>query len=122
MDTDAFIGTPLAKEIAYIVEANSYERSQLWKDYKYETVTLGGRAIYLGHVDESPVYMSLTVVKVEGKYVLFYEPTSMIVSYYLVDEWLNTNYPQCHKAGERRLHSDAQNFHNVVAHCKHIGE
>jgi len=100
--------------VDYVVEANSFEQLTLWKDWNNRVEwedCRGGFGVHVGDVgDLFPVWISLLVAKINGKVVLFWFPTSMVVDYEMCE-----NYIKRHTVNRSyRNLVDAQNFHNVV--------
>ena len=114
-DSDNFVDTELSKEIQYLVEVDSYSKHKLFVEHKLTQVTSGGSMIHVGMFGDMPICMTLSVVKVNEKYVMMYEPTSMVVHYRMVEDWLKSKFPHLFE-GRYRL-TDANNFHNVMLYC-----
>ncbi len=101
------------------VEANSFEKQALWKEYheklEWEDDTRGGPMVTVGTIDNRSVNISLLWSKLDGINVLFWFPTSQIVDYKLIEEWLKENCP-------RELFKDANSFHHVLAYIERYKE
>lgn len=106
-------------------EATSYEKHMLWQEYAQEALKLreGGpdrRIRYpwkeglsgLGHgvgeIDDRPIVLSLLVDTVAGHRILFWYPTSPIVDYVQIEDWLDQTLPNA-KSG------DPMNFCNLLS-------
>lgn len=106
----------------YLVEATSFERYSLWrqhahespdKPYDWQQYNLGyctniadTNILDLGG-DNRPITISLTYAKINGQLIAFWESTSQLVDYDIINRWLTTtfpNIPQC----------DANNFHQCL--------
>lgn len=92
----------------YFVEANSYEKLHLWKDYneKYEWIQdSSGFGLEIGSIGSNmPVFVSFHFAKVNNTNVCFYQATSRYVDHTMVENWIRK---YCNKI------TDANNFHNV---------
>lgn len=103
-----------------IVEANSYELHMLWeenersenpKSWKQDG---GGPLVTVGHLDKMPVCISLFIVRVDSHKVLFFDATSQVVDYRLIDNWMEDNLPESARRKDGFINkSDAANFHNI---------
>lgn len=97
--------------ISGIVEANSCETLYIYTLYKDEynerDGTRGGPLITVGQVDGRPVVISLNVVIIRGHRVMYYNATSQLVDYKMIDEYLEQMWPGVAK-------TDALNIHNVL--------
>lgn len=115
---------------AAAVEATSYEKHQLWRDWSLDYAQMEklptkknrvhweqlGRGFIepIGEINGLPVNISgfwaRLRVKPEdtGTLVLFWEICSRMADYDMAEEWLKENLPNA------KNKTDAQNFHNVV--------
>lgn len=104
------------------VEANSYEQMCIWQDYHKEhgmswNARAQGFLETVGHVGDMPVCISLQTVEIDGHKILFYEATSQVVDYRLVEAWLEKTLPDTARDEGRNGYlnrTDAMNFHNVM--------
>ncbi|MBQ2263221.1 MAG: hypothetical protein II336_17905 [Loktanella sp.] len=104
-------------DVVGVVEANSFETMCLWQNYR------GGRnwvshssgfGATVGTFGGKPVFISLTTATVDGQKVLFIDPTSEVVSWQIIDAWLDANIPSVAKRADGRVNKvDAMNFPNV---------
>ncbi|MGL6229377.1 MAG: hypothetical protein ACRC3J_09250 [Culicoidibacterales bacterium] len=121
-DSDSFVGTELSKLITYVVEVDSFSRHRLIVDTDcVEVISNGGRVINVGMFGDLPVCMVLTVITVNDQYVLMYEPTSLLVHYGMIEDWLKENYPHLFEESRHRK-TDAQNFHNVIHYTDDLND
>lgn len=95
-----------------ICEATSYEQYCLWgqfhNEYGYSWVSSTmGTGKTLGEVDGMPVFISLISHIVNGKKILFIEPTSVVVDWRFIDKYKEENYKDVPS-------SDANNFINLI--------
>lgn len=116
--------------VSYIVEATGFERQTLWNKYKdsvkWDERTTGmmkhaGRLTVQDGDSPStlPVVMGLWFVVIDGRLVLFWEATSQVVDFRMVDHWLCTNLPHLfEKDMGVHLSCDAMNFHHCVQHIQ----
>ena len=106
------------KDVVSVVEANTFEDFTLWEKWhaKVDWVqNASGTGVTVGRLADMPVFISLITAVVNKKKVLFIHPTSQVVDWRLIEDWLHANMPNCTERLEDkvRVHS-AQNFHNVV--------
>lgn len=100
----------LLQEVVYSVEANSFEMMCLYKEYRdqCEWESKGdGFGKMIGKVDNLPVWISVTFIKINGTPVLVWELTSLVADYRLADKFLKS-LPKLIKR------SDASDFYNLV--------
>lgn len=104
------------KDVVGVVEATSFERSCLWernKDRREWKDRLLGYSVHAGKDADRPVVFSISSAIIDGNKILFIEPTSMLVDWKMIEEWLKTNLPKSAFRGEYVNKVDAMNFHNV---------
>ena len=103
-----------------VIEASREEYSYLYRTLKNSenfTVTenLSGVTVVVGTLMDRPICISIWNMTVNGKKVIMWEPTSMLVDYAMIEEWWDGNWPD--KAyrdnGSRKNRSDASNAFNV---------
>jgi len=100
------------------VEATSFEKLCLWSEYNERKLQWEdspfGILFKVGEVDSRPVYVSLTTAIVAGKKILFYNATSEIVDYNMIEEWLKDVLPESARQITGFVNkTDAMNFHNI---------
>lgn len=114
------------KKVQFFVEANSFERHQLWREHhekiKWDQHS-SGISILVGTIKparkpERPIYVDFSFATINGKLVCFYYGCSALVDYVMIEEWLEKNYPIKYDNGSRRAMSDAGNFHHCLHFCK----
>lgn len=107
-------------DTVYVVEATSFERQALWKqnqetgrlDWQQD---LSGIGPTLGYLDGREICVDFTWAELNGQRVLFYEATSEVVDHKLIDAWLQENCnPSCDN-GQRRAHTNADNFGHCIS-------
>lgn len=113
-----------ASDVVYIVEANSFEQMCLWEKFQkiWEEHTRGGPLVTVGEIAKFPVCIALNVIKINGYSVLIVDPTSRVVDYTMIDEWLKSKWPALFPKDACNLKTDANNFHNVVHHTQRLKE
>ncbi|MDD5151759.1 MAG: hypothetical protein PHC28_14990 [Flavobacterium sp.] len=91
------------------VEASRFERLSLWKEYhkshKWEE-SREGKLLTLGEINSRPICVSISIDIIDGLPVIFFEPTSELVDYKLIDDFFNRE--------KYRYKTDAMNFHNIL--------
>jgi hypothetical protein len=100
-----------------VVEATSYEKLCLWREFSdvWEQGG-GGYLITVGQIGGQPICISVFVDTVRGHRILFYEATSAAVDHGTIDKWLMKNLPLSatrRGAGEYLNKHNAMNFFNV---------
>ncbi len=98
----------------YIVEANSFEKHTLWDEYNTTNnweQHLSGWLPKVGVTDERPVCISVLWATINGKFVLFWHPTSSLVDHFKIEEYLKTKCPNVKSC-------DANNFHQCIQFTK----
>ena len=111
--------------VRFVVECNSFEQLQLWKQYKDEVSweeNLCGFMPKVGELCGRPIHLEIHFAKIHGKTVMFYEACSQLVDYLQVDDWLIKNaYPHCgydENSGGCHPRTNAMNFHICVHKMK----
>lgn len=120
------------KDVFYVVEANSHENHNIWRDNEYSVNDYvndamrnkpftqktprflyeqdnSGFGLQVGDFHGEPVVVSFTFFKLNGLTILSYYPTSMTVNYKIIEEWFLEHCNPQH--GGSRAHCDANNFH-----------
>jgi hypothetical protein len=110
----------------YVVEATSTEQYYLWKDAspncKWEQ-GMSGLAIEVGKLggplqEKRPIVITCQWNRINGMDVLFWEATSRLVDYRMIEEWFKQNcYPYEHSSG-KAAKCDAMNFHSCIRYSK----
>ena len=97
-----------------LVEATHFEKFALWKEYhhrKEEHLWVDhsqGFSLQIGTLDNRPVWITCWSAIIEGKFIVFYECTSQVVDWLMIETWLKANF----KANIKMV--DAMNFHNAL--------
>lgn len=114
------------EDVQGMVEATSFEKYCLWKDYHESYQWIEGRAGFGqtvgyfsvdvdGEEEKYPVVISLLIDVVNVKKILFYEATSVIVDWNAIDAWFKKHMPKSAFLADGRLNkTDAMNFHNII--------
>jgi hypothetical protein len=106
----------------HLVEADDFSRRALWEGWVCDDYPRKGKPLVweqqnpgvlttIGHVNGLPVCVCLTWAKIEGAMVCFYDVTSRMVDWSMVDEWRAKTFPNVPKV-------DAANFHNFVIRAR----
>lgn len=111
--------TAFLSGVVGVVEANSFEQHMLWAENRrrdrpqtWEQINPGLWET-VGHLDDRPVCVSLSKVRVGNHLLLFIYPTSQVVDHRLIDRWAEKASPQTAFINGRINRVDAMNFHNV---------
>jgi len=123
-DSNVIADTRL-KNLYFLVEATDFEQQCLWRLYSkgagefaypsYIKVDWSGGDGYLptaGHLNNSPVCFSLRLIKLNGKYVAFWNATGQVVDHELIKSWLLRNTSTPDNKQVRQI--DASTFDEVV--------
>ena len=110
----------------FMVEATSCERLYLWARYSYQSVTrhsaertviwesLQSKLYTIGHLENRPVVVSISWHRINAHVVMFYEATSKLVDWAMIESWLAKQFPHIkHKY-------DAANFHHCLSHIAQL--
>lgn len=107
------------QDVVYMVEANSFETMMIWREHhkelNWKSVTLGGPMFHLGSINDRPVVLSVDIFSILGRKVMSYNPTSQLVDWVMVEEFLEKSWPNAKK-------TDAMNFHNAIYHIRSMNE
>jgi hypothetical protein len=116
------------RDTVYVIEATSCEGLHLWSEWHKpgprEIKRTGpdapanapweqmnpGCIITVGHLTKMPVCVGLSWARIHGQLVLFWDATSQVVDYRMIEKWLSDNVP-AYKRGD---YTNAMNFHNCV--------
>ena len=101
-------------EVKFAVEANSFEKHCLWEKYKDQIKWEQGNsgiAKIIGNIDNMPVVMSILIDHLNGVPVMFYEMTSLVVDYRIVDTFLEDKFGEFNKINKC---FDANNFNRII--------
>lgn len=108
--TDSSIDERFSK-VEYALEANSFETMCLYKerpeDIEWKEHS-GGYGITAGFVGDIAIIVSTWFLELNGKFVLVYEPTSTVVDWLQVEEWIHNACPNLKRK------TNAMNFHNIL--------
>lgn len=105
----------------YVVEANSFERFACYLLYSNESAVpyhkkisfkqgTSGYGPQIGMVDNRPICISIIINYINNVPVLFFEGTSMLVDYKVIEDWLTIfcpAYANCYTC-------DMNNFHQCI--------
>lgn len=86
-------------DVAFVIEANRNEAQWLWEKYNdigYSTENSGVMK-HLGDFGGMPVWLSLFVGHLNGVKFVLYEPTSLVVDYQMVRDFLDYHYQEIKK-------------------------
>lgn len=112
-------------ETVYVVEATNCEKLFLWKEtkdtVKWESIN-SGFGFTVGHIADMPVVVSFTFAIINNKKVMFYEATSQVVDYRMIEDWICKYVPVVVMNCKRDTCTDASNFHQCLHTIKIINE
>lgn len=114
----------LFKDVVYLVEASFNEIHLFWEKFHYKPMFPDfkieswesesmSKIITIGHVDNRPIAVDISWAKLEGYRVMFYEASSQLADYAMIEEWLS------HFREELPLiqSTDATNVGQCIRHC-----
>jgi hypothetical protein len=110
----------------YVVEATSAEKYFLWELHAGKNTWeqgSSGLVIEIGKLggplqEKRPIVICCWWERINGMNVLFWEATSQLVDYRMIEEWFKQNcYPYEHGSG-RAAKTDAMNFHSCLYYSK----
>ena len=136
------------KYTAFCVECySSHDQHELWAqysgkgmiDYVYNLGGSKGEHVYqkywvnweqispgwlitVGYDNKRPVCISANWARIEGKLVMFYYPTSVVVNHDMIIEWLNENFIDKKYDSGRSCMIDMQEFNSCVNYLKRTRE
>lgn len=96
----------------FLVQATDLEQLFVWQQWHERATwreTYPDRGVTVGTTNGRPTVVRCTWVVINGHLVMFYDPTSMLVDWELVEQWRRPFHAR--GAG----HCDARNFHNCVS-------
>lgn len=107
-------------DIEGVVDANSFEHLALWQENKDSDQPMSweeyNRGFFetIGSFHRRPICVSMFKDKIDGKWILFIDPTSEIVDHRLIEEWLNKAMPTSARNSNGSVNrTNAMNFSNV---------
>jgi hypothetical protein len=116
----------LFKEVVWLVQATDEEQFNLWEKYAHDSdhrvhkdicikweQRNPGHSVTLGHLDGRPICVSVAYNYLNGKLVMFYDGTSQLVDWKMIDEWIEYHAEKClgwEKTWETWPHVNAANF------------
>lgn len=121
--SDETAETMLAKTL-FLVEATSNETHSIWcnfasdsneridKKYSLKWENYYGWLVQVGELDDMPVCISLMWYKLDGNWVCFWHPTSVVVDYRQILDWLAKNFTGTWSGG--RATCNSSNFHRCL--------
>jgi len=96
-------------DIVALVEATSTEQFFLWKEFatqlpwEHDPTGFGIDINKTGR----PIMLCFSFIKINGKRICFWECTSVLCDYAIINKWIDNNLPKV-------LTCDAMNFHQAV--------
>lgn len=132
------------KDVEWIIEANSEEQRQIWKDYhekmKWEEVRQGWMCTVLElevkpKIKESkfisvlktkkevlPITINFNFAIVNGHKILFYTSDAYLVHHGYIEAFFSTYFQRTHDNYSRWNQTDAENIHNCLGYLEDIDE
>jgi hypothetical protein len=120
----------LLKQTVFIVEANSFEQHTLWQQHcnkenfrdwpKMTWEQMHGWLVTVGKLDDRPVCISTSWVKVDGFLVMFWYECSQVADYVQTEKWLDENFTRKYDNGTRSATCDAMNFGHCISAIREL--
>jgi hypothetical protein len=89
------------KNTRHLVEVNSFISSVLWEKYSKKVTSWRGWSAgfseTVGYINNKPICVSVFFTMIDGDWIGFYEPTSQMVDYSMVDDHLKKHFPKAKK-------------------------
>lgn len=103
-----------------VLEANSFETMCLWERAQnagrnWKSAGMGYGAV-VGQLDGRDVFISITSAVMYDQKFIIIDPTSVVVDWKLIDEWLVLNMPASVMKDGRLNKTNAMNCHNLFSH------
>ncbi len=100
----------------FLVEADDFTQTRLWVDHhnqvKWEDFR-DGINVCITKTAIGPLHVQVNWTVLDGVLVAFYEATSDVVVYSLMEDWIKDKAPQAQR-------TNAQNFHHVLLGIREI--
>ena len=113
-------------EAKFMVEATNCEKFYLWTrhsdisstrlntDLAVTWETMESSFHTIGHLQNRPIVVSISWHRINGQVVMFYEATSKLVDWAMIESWLTKQFPHIkHKY-------DAANFRHCLSHIAQL--
>lgn len=106
---------PRFKETEFLIEADNFSRFALWQEWHGKVLwEQDSGVIYtIGEFGGEPVCVEFSWNFINGHRVCFYHPTSQVVNWIMVREWVEKICYPLWCNGTRFAHTNAMNF----VHC-----
>lgn len=113
-------------ETKFMVEATNCERFYLWarhsdisstrhnSDLAVTWETMESSFHTIGHQQNRPIVVSISWHRINGQVVMFYEATSKLVDWAMIESWLAKQFPPI------RHKYDAANFRHCLSHIAQL--
>lgn len=90
----------LFKDVVYMVESTYNERHLFWEKFHYKPFyddfkidsweqEMSGTLVTIGTVDDRPISIDITWAKLNGCRVLFYDASSQLADWKMIEEWFS---------------------------------
>jgi hypothetical protein len=106
------------KTVTAFVEANGFEHSRLWSELEKQISWKEASScpwLTVGVLDDRPVNVLFRFDVLNGQTVCFWEPTSQVVDYLLIEDFLKYVGKYCLPDV---ITTNATNFHQVIQKIK----
>jgi len=79
-----------------------------WDSLRY------GISLQIGTLDDRPICIQFTFVRINGHKIAFYEGSSQLVDHKMIEDWLIERFQRTNDGYARWNHVNSTNFHNCV--------
>lgn len=109
----------------FVVEASSFEQQALWEAHAVQAGgdnstridwldQTRGWLLEIGRLDNRPICINVRGSLLNGLAVLFYDATSQVVDWQMIEDWFQERCWPKWDNNTRRAHCDAANFHHCL--------
>jgi hypothetical protein len=117
------------KKVFFVCEATDFEVHKLWEEYAKDNTMnpgkwnthrweqLGGWLETVGYRYDMPICISVRGVILDGRLVMFWHATSVVVDHRIIDEWLTKEvfaFVPKWDNGTRKPDTNPMNFHHCI--------
>lgn len=110
---------PRFKDTEFLIEADEFAQFALWREWhgrvKWEEES-AGLAYTVGEIGGSPVVVSCFWAKLNGHRVCFYNATSRVIDWEMIETWLKRACYPLWDSKTRHAQTNAMNFHHCIDH------
>ena len=105
----------------YVVEVSNYERQSLWEKHHEANNWKSAMERYgrqIGEIGDRPIWATFSLETINGLRVLFWEATSQLVDYKMIEDYLEKHCNPLEYDSKSRANCNAENFHDCLNYSK----